>query len=86
MEDTTDVLVGYAATVLWGVAFEDLLATDLPDGRNIADGYLRRRGWKASASTRDHITGLRRSVINLDEVSGLVPGRSMQLRDLVRGG
>ena len=86
MEDITDVLGDYAATVLWGAAFEDLLATDLPDGRNIADDYLRRRGWKESASTRDYITGLRRSVISLHEVSGLVPGRSMQLRDLVRGG
>ena len=86
MEDITDVLGDYAATVLWGAAFEDLLATDLPDGRNIADDYLRRRGWKESTSTRDYITGLRRSVISLYEVSGLVPGQSMQLRDLVRGG
>ena len=86
MEDITDVLGDHAATVLWGAAFEDLLATDLPDGRNIADDYLRRRGWKESASTRDYITGLRRSVISLYEVSGLVPGQSMQLRDLVRGG
>ncbi len=77
---------GPPATVLWGAAFEDLLATDLPDGRNIADDYLRRRGWKESASTRDYIAGLRRSVVSLYEVSGLVPGRSMLLRDLVRGG
>ena len=86
MEDIADVLGDHAATVLWGAAFEDLLATDLPDGRNIADDYLRRRGWKESASTRDYIAGLRRSVISLYEVSGLVPGRSMRLRDLVRGG
>ena len=72
--------------ILWGAAFEDLVATDLPDGRNIADDYLRRRGWKESASTREYIAGLRRSVISLHEVGGLVPGRSMQLRDLVRGG
>lgn len=73
-------------TVVWGAAFEDLVATDLPGDRNIADDYLRRRGWKESASTRDYITGLRRSVISLYEVSGLVAGQSMQLRDLVRGG
>ena len=84
--DIEDVLGDYAAAVLWGAAFEDLLATDLPDGRNIADDYLRRRGWKESASTRDYIAGLRRSVISLYEVGGLVPGQSMQLRDLVRGG
>ncbi len=81
-----DVLGDHAATVLWGAAFEDLLATDLPDGRNVADDYLRRRGWKEGASTRDHIAGLRRSAISLYEVSGLVPGRSMRLRDLIRGG
>ncbi len=63
-----------------------MLATDLPDGRNIADDYLRRRGWKESVSTREYIAGLRRSVISLYEVSGLVPGESMLLRDLVRGG
>ncbi|MBL6459515.1 hypothetical protein JMJ55_29840 [Belnapia sp. T6] len=86
MEDIADVLGDDAATVLWGAAFEDLVATDLPGGRNVADDYLRRRGWKEGPSTRDYITGLRRSVISLYEVSGLVPGESMQLRDLVRGG
>ena len=86
MEDVTGVLGDHAAAVLWGAAFEGQLATDLPDDRNIAEDYLRRRGWKESASTRDYITGLRRSVISLFEVSGLVPGQSMQLRDLVRGG
>ena len=43
-EEIEDVLGDYAATVLWGAAFEDFVATDLPDGRNIADDYLRRRG------------------------------------------
>ena len=62
-----------------------MLATDLPDGRNIADDYLRRRGWKEGVSTREYIAGLRRSVISLYEVSELVPGESMLLRDLVRG-
>jgi hypothetical protein len=85
-QDITDVLGEHAATVLWGAAFEDLVASDLPGGRNIADDYLRRRGWKESASTREYIAGLRRSVISLYEVSGLIPGESMQLRDLVRGG
>lgn len=85
-QDIINALGGHAVTVLWGAAFGDLVATDLPGDRNIADDYLRRRGWKESASTRDYITGLRRSVISLYEVSGLVPGQSIQLRDLVRGG
>ena len=86
VEEIANVLGDDAATVVWGAAFEDLVATDLPGNRNIADDYLRRRGWKEGASTRDYIAGLRRSVTSLYEVSGLVPSQSMQLRDLVRGG
>ena len=70
----------------WGAAFEDLVATVLPDGRNLADDYLKRRGWKENVSTREYITGLRHSAISLYEVSGLVPGESMWRRDLVRSG
>jgi hypothetical protein len=71
---------------IWGAAFEDLVASVLPDGRNLADDYLRRRGWKENVSTREYITGLRHAVISLYEVSGLVEGESMLLRDLVRPG
>jgi hypothetical protein len=84
--DITRTLGDYAGSTLWGAAFEDLLATDRPDQPNIADDYLRRRGWKESVATREYIAGLRRSVISLYEVSDLVPGESMLLRDLVRGG
>jgi hypothetical protein len=49
VQDIPDVLGDHAATVLRGGAFEGLLATDLPDGRNIADDYLRRLGWKEVA-------------------------------------
>ncbi|WP_372619224.1 hypothetical protein [Falsiroseomonas sp.] len=86
LQDIARVLGEDAGTLLWGAAFEDLLAADLPGGRNIAEDYLKRRGWKETAATRDYIAGLRRSVISLYEVSGLVPGESMLLRDLVRGG
>jgi hypothetical protein len=86
LQEIADALGDDAATVVWGAAFEDLVATDLPGGRNLADDYLRRRGWKEGASTREYIAGLRRSAISLYEVSGLVPGVSMLLRDLVRGG
>lgn len=85
-DELADALGDHVATVAWGAAFEDLLATVLPDGRNLADEYLRRRGWKETASTRDYITRLRHAVISLYEVSGLVPGESMLLRDLVRPG
>src|SRR5205085_2214215 len=36
--------------------------------------------------TREYMAGLRRSVLSLHEVSEVVPGASMALRDLVRGG
>jgi hypothetical protein len=86
MEDIADVLGEEAATVLRGAAFEDPVAADLPREHNSADDYLRRRGWKESTSTHDYMTALRRSIISLYEVSGLVPSQSMQLRDLVRDG
>lgn len=76
----------YGVSTVWGAAFEDLLSADLPGGRNVADDYLRRRGWKEGVATRDYITGLRRSVISFYEVSGMAPGESMLLRDVVRGG
>jgi hypothetical protein len=84
MEDLWDVLGDAGQGAIWGAAFEDLVASDLPDGRNLADDYLRRRGWKESVSTREYITGLRRAVISLYEVSEVVPGESMLLRDLIR--
>lgn len=73
-------------STVFGAVFEDLLGLDLPDGRNLADEYLRRRGWKESVATRSYIAALRRTPMSLFEVSGIVPGESMMLRDLVRGG
>ncbi|MCA3452514.1 MAG: hypothetical protein INF92_19555 [Rhodobacter sp.] len=84
--DIKSIVGDHAVSTVWGASFEDLLATNMPDGRNLADEYLKRRGWKESASTREYIAGLRHSVMSLYEVSGLVPGESMLLRDLIRGG
>jgi len=81
-----DMLGDDAMSAIFGAVFEDLLALDLPDGRNLADEYLRRRGWKDSAGTRDYIAALRSAPISLFEVSGIVPGEGMALRDLVHGG
>lgn len=72
--------------VLWGCVFEDLLARDLDGGRNIVDDYLKRRGWKESASNKAYITALRSSVMSLYEISDIVPEESFLARDLVRGG
>jgi len=68
-------------TVLWGCVFEDFLARNLDDGRNIVDDYLRRRGWKESASNKAYLVALRSSVMSLYEVSDIVPDASFLARD-----
>ena len=83
--DIESLLGQHGVSTLWGAAFEDLLSVDLPGGRNIADDYLRRRGWKESVATREYINGLRTSVISLYEVSSVLPGEALTLRDLIRG-
>ncbi len=73
-------------TTVWGCAFEDFLTRELDGGRNIVDDYLKRRGWKESASARAYLMALRGSVLSLYEVSDIVRDRSFRARDLVRGG
>lgn len=73
-------------TTVWGCSFEDFLTRELGDGRNIVDDYLKRRGWKESASTRAYLAALRTSVMSIYEVSDIVPDTSFLARDLVRGG
>ena len=73
-------------TTIWGSAFEDFLTRDFDGCYNIADDYLKRRGWKESASTRAYITALRTSVPSLYEVSDIIKDASFRARDLVRGG
>ncbi len=83
-EDLSDILGPMAASV-FGCAFENFLTLE-EDGHNVVDDYLRRRGWKEGASARAYIEGLRRSVMSLYEASDIVPGQSVMVRDLVRGG
>jgi hypothetical protein len=72
---------------LWGCAFEDFLTQSLePDGRNIVEDYLKRRGWKESAGSRRYMEALRNSCMSLYEASEIVPGQSFLARDLLRGG
>jgi hypothetical protein len=73
-------------TTVWGCAFEDFLTRESADGGNIVDDYLKRRGWKESASARAYISALRTSVMSLYEVSDIVRDTSFRARDLVRGG
>ena len=41
-------------TVLWGCAFENFVSSGSGE-RNVADEYLKRRGWKESAGARAYI-------------------------------
>ena len=73
-------------TTVWGCAFEDFLTREGADGRNIVDDYLKRRGWKESASARAYMSALRTSVMSVYEVSDSIHDTSFWARDLVRGG
>lgn len=86
IEELPDILGDHHSSVLWGCVFEDFLARTLDDGRNIVDDYLKRRGWKESASNKAYIAALRSSVMSLYEISDIVREESFLARDLVRGG
>jgi hypothetical protein len=73
-------------STVWLFAFEDLLTRVFDDGSNIVDDYLKRRGWKETASARAYMTALRNSAMSVYEVSDIVPDTSFRARDLVRGG
>ncbi|WP_041802222.1 hypothetical protein [Rhodopseudomonas palustris] len=73
-------------SMVWACAFEDFLTREFDDGENAIDSYLKRRGWKESASVRAYMAALRPSTMSLYEVSDIVPGTSFRARDLIRGG
>ena len=72
LDELPNLIGDHHTTVLWGSVFEDFMARDLDDGRNIVDDYLKRRGWKESASNKAYITALRSSVMSLYEISDIV--------------
>jgi hypothetical protein len=76
----------FFTSTVWACAFEDFLTREFDDGGNIVDDYLKRRGWKESASIRNYLAALRNSTMSLYEVSDIVSGTSFRARDLVRGG
>jgi len=86
VEELPDVIGEGPYRALWGFVFEDLITRQLPDGRVLAREYRKRRGWKESAAVRPYLDALTTVVPSLYEVSDIVPGESMALRDLVRGG
>ena len=86
-EELADIIGDHWASVLWGCAFEDLATRTVEaDGRNLADDYLKRRGWNVAGPTKQYIRALRTSVMSLYEVSNIEPGTGFLARDLIRGG
>ncbi|MCU0886162.1 MAG: hypothetical protein MUC44_14720 [Beijerinckiaceae bacterium] len=82
-----DVVDAHWAGVLWGCAFEDLITREVePDGRNLADDYLKRRGWNEAGSNKLYIRALRSSAMSLHEISAVEPGIGFLARDLILGG
>jgi hypothetical protein len=59
-EELADIIGDHGMTVLWGCAFEDFVSSGSGE-RNVADEYLKRRGWKESAGARAYIRALRTS-------------------------
>jgi Protein of unknown function (DUF2384) len=73
-------------STVWACAFEDFLTREFDDGGNAIDDYLKRRGWKETASVRAYMAALPNSTMSLYEVSDIVPGTSFRARDLIRTG
>lgn len=84
--DTLFDLIGDAAFTATDCAFEDLCTLTWDDGSNLVTDYLKRRGWKETATTRTYLEALRDSVMSIYEVVDVTPGDSFLARDLVRGG
>ena len=86
-DELADIVGDHWAGVLWGCAFEDLLTREVePDGRNLVEEYLKRRGWNEAGQNKLYMRALRLSVMSLYEVSEVEPGSGFFVRDLIRGG
>ncbi len=73
--------------MVMGLAFEDFASRPATEvAPNVVDDYLKRRGWRESPSGRRYLTQLRNSVLSLYEVLDVDRGRSVVVRDLLRGG
>jgi hypothetical protein len=86
-EEIGDILGDHYEGLLFGCALEDLMTRRFePDGINLVDDYLKRRGWNETAPAKAYMRSLRDSVCSLYELSDVIPGESFLARDMVRGG
>lgn len=69
--------------VLMGYVFEDLVTATFPDGRNLADEYLKRRGWKEKAAARNYIRALKESHVSIYEISDIKKDIGFFARDIL---
>ena len=81
-------LLGESVDMLYGIVLEDFFTARFgEDGElNVIDDYLKRRGWREKVPARRYLEAMRDSVLSLYEVVDLVPGHSMTVHDLIRGG
>lgn len=80
-------LLGDAYPPFLGSAFEDLLTRRFePDGTNLVDDYLKRRGFEESVPVKACLRALQGSVMSVYEVVETTPGGHFTVRDLIRGG
>jgi hypothetical protein len=86
-EDIAEEIGPGAFTVAMACAMDDLLTWDFePDGLNVVDDYIKRRGWKESVPAKRCLQAMKESVMSLYEVVDVVPGSHLVMKDLVRGG
>ncbi|MDE0055460.1 MAG: hypothetical protein OXT64_14595 [Gammaproteobacteria bacterium] len=77
--DAGDMLYAFMAEEFFTARFGD-------DGEtNVVDDYLKRRGWRETAPARRYLEALRDSTVSLYEVADIDRGRSLTVRDLIRG-
>jgi hypothetical protein len=87
MEEVIDVFGREGFMPLFGCALEDFMTCNFdPDGRNVVDDYLKRRGWKESAPVKSYLQALQGSAMSAYEVVDTAPGSHFMVRDLIRGG
>ena len=69
---------------MWACAVDDFLTREFgPENRNLIDDYLRRRGYRVSATAKSYLQGLRTTVMSVYEVTG-VSAATFAVRDIIR--
>ena len=82
-----DFLGDDGSTLLFCCIMDDFMTQEFDvGGGNVVDDYIKRRGWKETARSRAYLKAVRWSVMSLYEITDGVSGRTLMLRDLIRGG